>query len=253
MFFHQLLIICALTLNGCCSLWLSDMATTPKDDEWLSTHKIPLFIWNKKFSKIKIEIDRVDGLRPHWNSVAHLKKILKEYLSHINQIEIQLDKTISLAQFKKHFTQGVYQPKSFAKEFQSLKTKKNEYLIYLIVVPEFSDDHAGLFVQLDERRAMITLSRNNIELYAYFYITNKSAEARVLQHELGHALGLCHNPEHSQLIDGGHCTRPWCNMYKRDFNWRFVLCNLWPAIIGTVEKDYCECCKNDLLQYKNLE
>ena len=238
------------SLSGCCAFVLSDTPDTLPDPDWI-VHRVnpKQSMWNKDVSRIIVEIDRIDGTRPYTYSLKTLKETLKCQLKHINNIDIRYDDNISKNEYEHYFEEGEFKAKKFAKKHQSIQPGPNEYLIYLITTSHFSNEYAGLSVYLDSNKTMIVLDKNNIHRYAVLYLSNNSAEARVLTHEIGHALGLCHNPSHCQKINGGHCVNPWCCMYPRDFNWRFVLCNLWPAIIGSAEKDFCHECQEDLKKY----
>ena len=237
-------------LNGCCAFVLSDTPDTPIDPEWIAHRVAPTqSLWNKKIKRVIIEIDRVDNRRPHSNSLKILKKVLLDHLPHVEDVDIRYDKPISIKEYESFFCDGKLNIEKLAKQHQNFQIARNEYLIYLLATPHFSNERAGMFTQLGNNKAMIVLDKKNIQHYAVLYLSEKSAEARVLMHEAGHALGLCHNPSHCLEIGGGHCTNPWCCMYPRDFNYRFILCNLWPAIIGRVNKDFCSECKNDLKKY----
>ena len=76
----------------------------------------------------------------------------------------------------------------------------------------------------------------------FLAIAGDEVERFVVQHELGHLLGLVSDPGHEHAA---HCTNPACIMYSQP-DLRAVLANWWRAFSGRLPTELDADCERDL-------
>ena len=140
------------------------------------------------------------------------------------------------------------QIQELARRHRSLVGAGGVESIYLLFIPRKDADGSGpgergeAFVS--ESFAVVATDRVRRE--GLLAIDGSEVERFVVQHELGHLLGLVSNESHARA---GHCTNPVCIMYPQP-DLRAVLANWWRAFSGELPTALDADCARDLARLR---
>ncbi len=116
--------------------------------------------------------------------------------------------------------------------------------IRLLFVPRLAGDASGR----GERghafpsASFAAIAQGGIRDSVFLSVRSDEVSRFVVQHELGHLLGLVSNPSHDR---DGHCTNPACILYAGP-DLRAVLANFWWGVLGRLPESLDADCERDL-------
>ncbi|HEY0066986.1 MAG TPA: hypothetical protein VGB46_06480 [Flavisolibacter sp.] len=167
-----------------------------------------------KFTSLKIEIQYMKCFRPDRIAVAQLKSFLEEHLNKPDGITIVTSEISSSGDSVLTMEEIMAIEKSNRKLYSSGK----ELAVYILYTNGYyADDKMLGYAYLNTSAVMF--GRNIKENSNSFKKPSRThLETRVLQHELGHLLGLVNvgsplQSSHKDDDHGKHCTNPQCLMY----------------------------------------
>jgi hypothetical protein len=197
-----------------------------------------LYLKHQPYSRLYVEIDAVEGVEVPDQWLDELKAFLDKYCEKPDGIEIVQDPPIPLSEIK-----GMSIGAASILCLDGPDTISIPQAAYLHVF--FYDKNVGFKTEIKESPHVQGYCPCGILFnVSYFRISKGKAEEFALKHELGHVLGLCKNPKHS---DGLHCKNQECLMYKEP-----GLLPSFGLLFGSrVEKQLCTDCQRDLETWKS--
>jgi hypothetical protein len=116
--------------------------------------------------------------------------------------------------------------------------------IRLLFVPRLASDGSG---RGERGRAFpsesfAAIGQGGVRDATFLTVRSREVSRFVVQHELGHLLGLVSNPAHDR---DGHCTNPTCILYAGP-DLRAVLANFWWGVLGRLPESLDADCEHDL-------
>jgi hypothetical protein len=197
--------------------------------------------------ELVVEVDWIQGSRPSNQTEEGIREFLERYARPMRGVRVVLDEEISA------LGPGVPIPgnrmltdlqiRELAQRHRSLRPEGEAESIYLLFIPLWLPDGSGrqrgeAFVE--ESFAVVATDR--VQEEGVLAISGSEVERFVVQHELGHLLGLVSNPQHEHA---GHCTNPTCIMYPEP-DLRSVVANWWRAFSGRLPSKLDADCERDL-------
>lgn len=255
-----------------CAGWLADSAdeNSGAPDVWIS-ESLRQPIWDVALQAVGIELDWVEGAKPCDQSIDSMKGAIEAYCPHASKVEVQWGVEIPARDREKFFAKasaweqgprilssgpgnwrdrfGVSPGDTDASEPRqgTLEPIPQSTLLLWVISDNNPEWYGVLGYSFRLRRQCgigIRLNRPRVEDETFLCYTTARIESRTLVHELGHHLGLVHNPSHRH---SGHCTHPSCVMYGGSrASLKFVLANALPGMVGQAQSSYCGDCEEDL-------
>ncbi len=198
-----------------------------------------LYLNDQPYNRLYVEVDTVEGVDVSDRWLDELRALLETYCTKPDGIEIVRDPPIPLSK-----VEGMPIGVANILCLDGPDLDSGSQPAYLHVF--FYNKYVGL--KKEPRSPHISSFCPCSVLFnaSYFRISKGKAEEFALKHELGHILGLCRNPEHS---DGAHCKNQACLMYKSP-----GLLNTFGLLFGSrIEKKLCIDCQKDLKTLKSLD
>ncbi|HBZ69719.1 MAG TPA: hypothetical protein DEP35_08320 [Deltaproteobacteria bacterium] len=198
--------------------------------------------------ELAVEIDWIPGCAPSVQTQEGIRAFLERYAKPERGVRLVLDEEI------RELAPGVPIPENrmlsalqiheLARRHRSLVVTGGAESIYLLFIPLKDTDGSGQGERgeafVSESFAVVATERVRQE--GFLAIQGNEVERFVVQHELGHLLGLVSNESHARA---GHCTNPVCIMYPQP-DLRAVLANWWRALIGQLPTELDADCEHDL-------
>jgi hypothetical protein len=187
--------------------------------------------------RIVVEIDWLPGCRPAEGTLDGIRWFLQEYAAPRHGVEVILDEEIA------DDTGGDW-----------LRLERSHRLpapggavaaLHLLFVPRFASG------ELRERRGLAypasgaaIIAYDRVREAAFLTVGGDEVERFVVQHELGHLLGLVSDARHQ---DAGHCIDPRCILYA-GVDARALLANWWRVFTGRLPETLDSDCRRELLE-----
>ncbi|MDQ7780713.1 MAG: hypothetical protein RDV41_13545 [Planctomycetota bacterium] len=192
-------------------------------------------------ARLVVEIDYVKGCKPSDCAIDGLKEMLGKFCDKPAGIEVVVDEELTDIEPRAAISDA--NCAELRKQHESLRAGEKTAKLYVLFVPFLSDyKHRQKGSRGWCREDLIVIAREELRTYAFAFITLAKVERRVLVHEAGHALGLVSNDKHEYRA---HCVDPTCVMYY-DLDFRSVIANLLPAVLGSLPYDFCSDCRADM-------
>ncbi len=194
-----------------------------------------LYLCDKPYSRLYIEIDSVEGVGVPYEIIDNLKEFLSAYCSKPDGIEIVRDKPIPVMKIK-DIPMG---PAS----------------ILYIDGPDPNSEPQPAYLHVFVYDTDIVFKRtienphvpSNCPCTVFFNVDYAPRWIEhFIRHETGHVLGLCKNTEHG---DGVHCKNSGCLMNDTPD----LLSQLGALVVRPSVGRLCDDCKNDLQSMKSEE
>ncbi len=176
------------------------------------------FLSNKKYSKLKIEIQSVKGFEPSATAIANIRAFLLERLNKSKGIEI-VNSSIN-SPGKSNLT--LSDISDIEKKNRNVVTEKSTITAYILFVD-------GSYTESNASRSILGVAYENSSMVIFENTikqfsggigepSESSLESAVSLHELGHILGLVNNGsamanDHQDNANGKHCNNSKCLMY----------------------------------------
>jgi len=198
--------------------------------------------------QLLVEVDWIQGCRPADQTQQGIREFLERYARPVRGVRVVLDEEISAlapgVPIPENRALSDLQIQELAQRHRSLRPEGEAESIYLLFIPRRLPDGNGggqrgqAFVE--ESFAVVATER--VQEEGLLAISGSEVERFVVQHELGHLLGLVSNPQHEHA---GHCTNPTCIMYPEP-DLRSVVANWWRAFSGNLPSKLDADCERDL-------
>ncbi len=254
-----LTLVACLATPGCRALFRYPAeARLPLPAEDLLHHGMnPFLLTNHLSDRVVVEIDWVEGGRPHSSAVEGLRQTLREHCAEGKQIEVVLDDEIPLAKWRKATTWQAQEDLLGSFVDHDGPDPETEELIYVAYLPG-EIGIVGLMLELGYEQAgavrivpSLLIYYEKIRQVASLWITPRKIERATLVHEIGHVLGLVSLTAHMARGNPRHCTEPQCVMTHQ--RTRSQLYNAPSAFFtGRTPTRYCKRCRADLEAVKRL-
>jgi hypothetical protein len=199
-------------------------------------------------SELAVEIGWIRGCAPSPHTLEGIRMFLERYAKPPRGVRLILDPEIA------ELAPGVAIPESrmlSEEQIHALARRQRRSVlpaegpsIYLLFIPRRAADGSGQGERgeafAEESFAVIATDR--VRGQGFLAIDGDEVERFVVQHELGHLLGLVSDESHEHA---GHCTNPACIMYPQP-DLRAVLANWWRAFSGRLPTELDADCERDL-------
>ncbi len=200
--------------------------------------------------RILVEIDWLPGSRPSQTSVEGAQRFLERYAQPAEGVRVALHELIPRLPGGRPFVEG--QVVSDDQVFALHRARRNlvpepgtEHLYLLFVPRRFDAEEARYTLGVAFPEAgFAVIGHETVHARSFLAIRGAEIERFVVQHELGHLLGLVRRDDHE--VDG-HCTHSGCLMYPR-VDARVVLRHWWRAFTGRLPAGLDRDCRRDLEQ-----
>jgi len=200
--------------------------------------------------RILVEIDWLPGSRPSPRSVEGAQRFLERYAQPQDGVRVVLHESIRRLPGGRPATAGqvISDDQAFAlhRGHRNLVPEAGAEHLYLLFVPRrFDREEARYTLGVAFPGAgFAVIGHDTVHARSFLAIWGAEIERFVVQHELGHLLGLVRRDDHE--VDG-HCTHTGCLMYPR-VDARVALRHWWRAFIGRLPRDLDRDCRRDLDQ-----
>jgi len=225
---------------GC--VFAAPRAPTPADSRALAKAARLL-----RAPELVVEVDWIKGCRPSNQTQEGIREFLERYARPVRGVRVVLDEEISAlapgVPIPENRALSDLQIRELVRRHRNLLQEGDAESIYLLFIPRRLPDQGGsqrgeAFVA--ESFAVVATDR--VQEQGLLAISGNEVERFVVQHELGHLLGLVSNPQHEHA---GHCTNPTCIMYPEP-DLRSVVANWWRAFSGRLPSKLDADCERDL-------
>jgi hypothetical protein len=215
--------------------------TGPYNTPGWENHRLPNAAF--PYDKLLVEIDAVEGTAPSAVELTELKNFLEEFTNKKGGVVVRIDNVIPAAVAK---GRG---PDSLALEFLNGPTDDTTAFIYVLC---YRSGLGRLIAKADQPNftlypypCAVFVDRSFAAFKLWFYHTR--IHRHFLRHEIGHALGLAKNPDHSSR---GHCMNEGCIMREAiNFDLRRLI-TFRPPLANT---EFCAGCRSDLEHSKTAD
>ena len=222
------------------AVWVCIAAGCGSKSAKLPTYMSPelLYLNHQPYSRIYVEVDSIEGVDVPAQWLDELKTFLSEHCSKPDGIEIVRDPPLPISE-----VEGMPIGAASILCLDGPDPDSGSQPAYLHVF--FYDKNVGLKTERRGPHVSRFCPCSILFDVSKFWISKGKVEEFALKHELGHVLGLCKDPEHS---DGAHCQKSECLMYKGP-----GLLNTLGLLLGSrVEKQLCADCQRDLEALKSM-
>ncbi len=228
-------LIVLLGLSACRSV--SD--TTPYRTLGWEKHRLPNAA--RPYDKLLVEIDAVAGSEPRPGELADLKTLLEQFTNKPGGVTVKLDNLISPAKAR---GRG---PDALALEYLNGPADDQTAFIYVLCyrgrLSPFVNPENPHFTHFPFPSAIFI---NRSYAFGWFSWLTRARQL-MMQHEMGHALGLVDRESHSHR---GHCTNRGCLM-RSGIRFSFGrLLTFRPPFDNT---EFCADCRQDLENYQRSD
>ena len=212
--------------------------------------------------RLLLEVDWVAGHRPSYAALEAAESLLRDHCEAGRRIEIVLDDEIPRANWEAHpGRRGLERLVAEWLDADPTDWKSTE-VIHVLYVPDSAPWYEGRLSGLADRILFerenkvaavrsVLLFTDEIRRDASLWITTDKVERATLIHELGHVLGLTHNPDHMQAKQPGHCSVARCVMHQP--GWKAAWVNGLPAFFaGRIPTDLGRRCARDIEAARRL-
>jgi hypothetical protein len=197
--------------------------------------------------ELAVEIGWIRGCAPSPRTLEGIRSFLERYAMPARGLRWTFDPEIT------ELAPGVPIPESRRlsdDQIQALAQRQRRLVgagtpsIYLLFIPQRVADRDGpgergeAFAQV----SFAVIATDRVRGQGFLAIDGDEVERFVVQHELGHLLGLVSDERHEHA---GHCTNPACIMYPQP-DLRAVVANWWRAFSGRLPTELDRDCERDL-------
>lgn len=185
--------------------------------------------------RIEVEIDWAPGCRPAPATVEGIRSFLREYAAPSRGVEVWLDEEVTID------VDG--------DAWRTLRTHRRPerggatVSVYLLFVSRFApgEMRSRRGIALPESGAAL-IAHDTLREQSFLTVRGDEIERFVVQHELGHLLGLVSDDRHQH---DGHCTDPRCILYA-GVDARALLANWWRLFTGRLPDELDPGCRREL-------
>ena len=183
--------------------------------------------------RIEVEIDWAPGCRPAAGTLEGIRSFLREYAAPPRGVEVWLDEEVTID----------------GDPMRTLGTHRRPerggatVTVYLLFVPRFASGEmrSRRGIALPESGAAL-IAHDTLREESFLTVRGDEIERFVVQHELGHLLGLVSDDRHEHE---GHCTDPRCILYA-GVDARALLANWWRLFTGRLPDELDPGCRREL-------
>jgi len=196
--------------------------------------------------QIEVEIDWLPGCRPAPGTLAAIEAFLTEYAAPAGGVHVVLDEEIERSPDGRPFTVG--EAISDTEWWQVASVHKRAALepghasIYLLFVPRFPAEFRFRRGLAYPGNGFAVIAHDTVRSEAFLTVRGDEIERFVVQHEIGHLLGLVSDHAHEYK---GHCTDPRCILYA-GVDLRALLANWWRVFTGRLPDALDAGCRREL-------
>lgn len=248
------LLVAASTACGCAG---RGGAVEPRHERTAIAQSLNAYILTDLVSRrLVVEVDWVAGSPPAPAALERLESVLARSCPESKRLRVVIDDEIPQAEWRGSPQRQGLERLVAARLDHDPAAWREEEVLYVLYVPAsepwYGKAYSGMtdlvtFERDDEVATVrvLLLFTEKIRDDALLWVRPARVERAVLIHELGHALGLVSNPEHTRKDHPDHCTRSRCVMAQPDLASSLV--NAAPALFaGDVPDDFGELCRKDI-------
>ena len=165
-----------------------------------------------RYTSLKVEIQYMTGYAPDANAVNHLQNFLATYLNKPAGINI-VTKEIGVSSSATLSADDVH---AIEKANRTAFTTENQLAVYILYTNGAYTDNSVLGLAYRNTSAAIFGKRVKENSGGIGQVSRTKLEATVLEHEVGHLLGLVDIGSPMQIAhkaNGNHCSNQNCLMY----------------------------------------
>lgn len=169
---------------------------------------------SSKYNSLKIEIQYMTGFAPDAGAISHLQNVLSAYLNKPNGITV-VTKEISPSS---NTTLGVDDVINIEKQNRSVFSADGQIALYVLYTNGNYTDNNVLGVAYRNTSVVLFGKKIHDNSGGLGQSSRTKLEATVLEHEVGHLLGLVDigspmQTPHKDAAHGNHCNNSNCLMY----------------------------------------
>lgn len=169
---------------------------------------------SSKYKSLKIEVQYMPGFAPDNNALSQLQSFLSTYLNKPNGITV----TMKEIQAANSATLSADQVRDIEKKNRSVFSGGDEIVVYILYTNGEYTSSQTLGIAYRNTSAAIFGKTIKDNSGGIGQVSRTRLESTVLQHELGHLLGLVDNgtdmqTPHKDAAHGSHCNNSNCLMY----------------------------------------
>jgi len=150
------------------------------------------YLLNKKYTKLRIEVDRYDGCGISANAISSFVSVIEPIIDKPGEITITMNDTIPLG-FESYDSEQI---RALTDRYKGFSTRGDEAVLYILCLNKYSEAPSNIGLTVFEDgiilfwEAIAELVQNNQDIIDSYVIST-------LLHEFGHQLGVDHveNPQ----------------------------------------------------------